>query len=120
MDSRIIHASVARSASFSTCSECKGGNSNSENMMDASNDPITLTNAPKRLASSTSTAANRNGAASFHWVLEKTKATAIAHKALTTIPSVDCKVHSHFVFMNLYGKKLISNALRSHESSAEC
>lgn len=69
----------------------------------ASNDPTTLTMAPKCLASSTRRAVNRNGAASFQCVFEKTKATAIAHKALTAIPSVDCKVCSNLVFMVLIG-----------------
>ena len=69
--------------------------------MAASNDPTTLITAPKRLASSTSTTANRNGATSFHWVLEKIMATATAHTALTAIPSVDCRVESNFVFMCL-------------------
>jgi len=72
-------------------------------MADASTDPTTLTTAPKRPASKTSTAANRNGAASFQGVLEKTSATAIAQSALTATPIVDCKAQSNFIFMFVCG-----------------
>ena len=92
MDRRIIHAKVARSVSFATCNECTGENRRNAKITVANNDPTTLTIAPKRLDSSTSTATNKNGAAIFQGVLEKTKATVIAHTALTAIPSVDRKV----------------------------
>ena len=57
--------------------------------------------APKRLASSTSTAANRNGAASFQWVRENNLAKAIAQTALRVIPRQDCRVQNNFVFICL-------------------
>jgi len=89
-----------------------GENSIEEKITAASMDPTTLTMAPKWLASSTRTTTNKNGAASFQFVLEKTSAKTIAHNALTAIPTLDCNVYRSLVFMCFHVPKSLIKAYR--------